>query len=377
MDRLSDAWFVRLPDGRVLRAANTTVLREQLSAGRIPPESRVRRSPEEEWISLDWAEEFADVVKSVGGATTRGQPTVSNGGAPGLGLKATRAAGRDDPLRLRAVGFRALAEELLAALDNTLAGAKLPVTGGAGVASGVLLAVGLALDSPEEAWYLRPLAWAVVAAALLAVVAQVLVTQMTYTELSELRPATWAEAVAGLLRHSMRVLACYAVAAGALAAGVWLCRAAPAYASEWIGPARLGEFAPVAREFLDVVTLLIEAMIWAVCLFVPLFGPVVVVEEASVPASLSLWAALVRRHFGRLFLYESAALLGGAAMLAFVLPLVLAASFRRAGWPGDQAPGPALCVLVGLGVAPLAAYALVAQVFIFLNVRYGETRWRR
>lgn len=378
MDRLTDAWFVRLPDGRVLRAANTHVVREHLSAGRIPPDSRVRRTPEDEWISLDWTEEFADVVKAVGDAMGRVSPSAANGGTQrGAGLKPARSAARDDPLRLRAVGFRALAEELLAALDNTLARPKLVVAGAVGVASGVLCAVAFAVDAPADVWYLRPPLWAACVAALLVVIAQVLITQMSYTELSQLRPATWGEAATGLVRNTLRVGSCYLLAAVALAGGVWLLRAAPEYAAAWLSPARFGELTAVAREFLGVVALLTEALLWAVCLFVPLFGPVVVVEEASASSAVALWTALVRRHFGRLFLYESVAILGGAAMLAFVLPLGLAVWQRQLGWAGDQGPGPAFWVLAGLAVSPLAAYVLVAQVFIFLNLRYGEARWRR
>src|SRR5437660_9001827 len=55
----ADTWYVRLPDGRTLRARNAEVLRGYLSAGRIPWESRVRRSGDEEWRPLDDVAEFA------------------------------------------------------------------------------------------------------------------------------------------------------------------------------------------------------------------------------------------------------------------------------------------------------------------------------
>src|SRR5262249_50268436 len=58
-----DAWYVRFPAGRVARAANTNTLRKQLRSGRIPYTSTVRRSPEDEWVVLEWTEEFADLVK--------------------------------------------------------------------------------------------------------------------------------------------------------------------------------------------------------------------------------------------------------------------------------------------------------------------------
>ncbi len=62
MSEVSDAWFVRFPDGRVVRAANTTVVRQQLTSGKIPRTSSVRRSPDEAWTALEWTREFADLL---------------------------------------------------------------------------------------------------------------------------------------------------------------------------------------------------------------------------------------------------------------------------------------------------------------------------
>jgi hypothetical protein len=62
MSQASDHWFVRLPNGHVLRAANTTIVRQQVGLGKIPPESAVRRLPDEEWTALEWTREFADLA---------------------------------------------------------------------------------------------------------------------------------------------------------------------------------------------------------------------------------------------------------------------------------------------------------------------------
>src|SRR5262249_11649543 len=59
----ADFWYIRFPDGRILRAASTIILRQELSAGHIPLGSTVRRSPEDEWVSLEWTQEFADLVE--------------------------------------------------------------------------------------------------------------------------------------------------------------------------------------------------------------------------------------------------------------------------------------------------------------------------
>src|SRR5205085_2928910 len=62
MSRAPDVWYIRLPDGRVLRANSTRSVRHNLHRGQIPPGSRVRRSAEDEWVSLDLTAEFADLV---------------------------------------------------------------------------------------------------------------------------------------------------------------------------------------------------------------------------------------------------------------------------------------------------------------------------
>src|SRR6516225_7107435 len=58
----SDAWFVRLPDGRVVRAKSTGSVRHHIETGRIPVDSWVRHSPEEDWTTLEWTAEFSDLA---------------------------------------------------------------------------------------------------------------------------------------------------------------------------------------------------------------------------------------------------------------------------------------------------------------------------
>src|SRR5947209_4763934 len=113
----SDAWYVLLPDGQVLRAASTQALRQHVGSGRIPPASRVRRSPDDEWVGLEWAEEFADLAAQ---QTSRPAPVPLRQAPAGV-------AARFDPMRLHTVGVRALLDELLAAMDSTLVRAKLVI----------------------------------------------------------------------------------------------------------------------------------------------------------------------------------------------------------------------------------------------------------
>src|SRR5947199_84132 len=54
-----DPWYVRLPDGRVLKAKSTDAVRHHLEAGNIPRNSYARRDPTEEWVELTWIAEFS------------------------------------------------------------------------------------------------------------------------------------------------------------------------------------------------------------------------------------------------------------------------------------------------------------------------------
>ncbi len=148
MSEVSDAWFVRFPDGRVVRAANTTVVRQQLTSGKIPRTSSVRRSPDEAWTALEWTREFADLLDHLPaprtqhrtedadegmdlGAETRPAPETTETG----GLSA-----RLDRTRLPTVGVRGMMHELLAALDATLVRNKLAAAALAGLFAGLVLA---------------------------------------------------------------------------------------------------------------------------------------------------------------------------------------------------------------------------------------------
>src|SRR5437763_14564900 len=57
----NDVWLVRMPDGKVVRAKSTAAVRRHVDSGLIPVESWVRRSPEEDWVTLEWAVEFTDL----------------------------------------------------------------------------------------------------------------------------------------------------------------------------------------------------------------------------------------------------------------------------------------------------------------------------
>src|SRR5437764_14725476 len=62
MNDLADSWYIRYPDGRVLRATSTATVRQQLGAGRMPSGTLVRRSADAPWQALERVREFADLA---------------------------------------------------------------------------------------------------------------------------------------------------------------------------------------------------------------------------------------------------------------------------------------------------------------------------
>jgi hypothetical protein len=370
MSQALDTWYVRLPDGRVLRAASTEVVRRHIDSGRIPTSSRVRRSPNEEWAAIDWTEEFADVIRDRAAEEAADEAPANTTAAATRAIFKPEIASRYDPTRIKTIGLRGLVEELIAALDNTLARPKLLVAGALGGVSALIVAIVPNLHTPDQAlWRWLP---TLVAAAIIfigVVMAGVLLTQMTYTELSRLRPSTWTEARAGLAKFSARLFVCAGITAGVIGGGLWAMHAwtpadIGARLSTWLRP-------EITVPVISVIMLFLELILWAVLPFTMLLGPVVVIEEGSIGDSLAQWWWLIRRHLGRLVLYESAAAITGIAMLAFGLPFLVTALSRRSDWGRVDTPiGIGLCLLAGLAAAPLIAYFAVAHVFIYLNLRY-------
>jgi hypothetical protein len=370
MSQALDTWYVRLPDGRVLRAASTEVVRRHLDSGRIPASSRVRRSPNEEWAAIDWTDEFADVIRRRITEDAANDFRENATATTSRALFKPEIASRYDPARIKTIGLRGLVEELIAALDNTIARPKLLVAGALGGFSALIIAIVPNLHTPDQGlWRWLPTLVAASMVFIGVVMAGVLLTQMTYTELSRLRPSTWAEARSLLARFSARLFVCAGITAGVIGGSLWALHVwtpaeIGARLSSWLKP-------EITVPVISVIMLFLELVLWAVLPFTLLLGPIVVIEEGSIGDSLAQWWWLIRRHLGRLVLYESAAAITGIAMLAFALPLLLTALSRRSEWGRvDTATGIGLCLLAGLALAPLIAYFAVAHVFIYLNLRY-------
>jgi hypothetical protein len=358
MATAAEYWYVRLPDGRTLRARSSDVLRTYLRAGRIPWDSRVRRTGAEEWLPLIGVSEFADVFGT--------EPPHDDGLADGPPGRDLRPTGNE----LRAVGMRALVEELLNAFDSTLNRGKLT----AAAITGVALAVGVIAFEQFAAFPLMP--WGLVgfiAAALFLLIAvavgTVLLTQTTVIELDRHRPAHASEVRAGLLRQTLRVGVAHGLIAGLLVAIMLFLRAA----SPWLATHDLGDLNPTRDLLLSVVAvlrLLVEVVCWPIIgLAVLLLGPLLVIEEYPILRSLREWLGMLRRHLGRIYLYEALAFTL-ATILALPMLLLVGVAAYSVGTETVLAERITLFVLAGLALTPMIAYLTVANVFIYINLRY-------
>jgi hypothetical protein len=263
-------------------------------------------------------------------------------------------------------------EELAAALDSAMSRPKLLVAGAVGVSAGVCVALA-GSATRMLGWPGAAPIWlsAAILVFLVGVFALVLVTQMTYIELCRLRPARWKESRARCVSHSIRAGLSILVAAGAAGGGIVLLRWLPTQLATVTNDIGSEVLAHAAKASVEILALLMEVLIWPVAGFILLLAPIVVVEDCGPLAALWHWWGLIRRHLGRLFLYESTAVLIGMANVVFAVPLALACLGRGPAWDWFDSPtGLSLCVLAGLVAAPLLSYLAVAHVFIYLNVRY-------
>jgi hypothetical protein len=366
----ADFWFVRFPDGRILRAANTLILRQELGAGRIPINSTVRRSPEDEWVSIAWTQEFADVVEQRSSLSSTREPETSHRHAGArnsahLPDHPATVASRLDPTRLHLVGVRGCLEELLAALDSTLVAKKLL----AAVVVGPILGGLLAFWQAE--WLERDSRWFVTALCFMGVMALIvalltaLLTRLTYVELSRLRPARWSEGLSGIGHLSFRLIVTEVIVGGAVGGLIVLLRWLPF----WLSPAT-----EVISGTVLALGMVLEVALWPTIVFLWLAPPILVVEECSIGRGLWLWLDLLRKHLGRVFLYQTMALGLGllltASFLVLISPVFLPTFYSPEGM--ENVVRGTRCLLLGLACAPLLAYWIVANTFIYLNLRYGD-----
>ncbi len=355
-----DPWFIRIPDGRILRARSTEALRRYLKTGKIPWDSRVRQAADAPWQPLDAVDAFADLVP-----TTNGQEEVAATATESGTQPPPRAAALD----LRPLGMRGLAEELFNAFDSTLQRAKMTTAAFTGLGIGITLILGEFAQRllPQEWSWACQLGMGAVLLVLFSVCESIL-TQLTALELSRFRPAHFSEIRAELPGSIVRLTLGIGLIGSAILGLIILLRSIPA----WIAPANPREMSQGLEVLLMTVNgsrLLLEVLCWPILgLALLLLAPILIVEEHSIWRGLYDWLGMLRQHLGRIYLYQAVAFTF-AAILTWPLVVPIALAF---GNPRDLSLGElvAFYLLVGVSLTPMLAYLLVAHVFVYLNLKY-------
>jgi hypothetical protein len=372
----ADFWLIQLPTGRVVRSRSTAHLRQHVRKGRVPPGSRVRRRAGDGWRTIEEVIELAGALPRPNGlqapAAAATPAPAAKKSAPATPRPAPKPRTPRDFSAWRTLGVRGLMRELFDALDSSLHRAKLALACLLGVLGAVVVIAWDLLDVTLEGWNRVAVGASLAVAGLLAgSLIVTLITQITFVELSRLRQPhrtdLWPDALAGAVRLAAALVvvvgAGLTVILGLRALPDWMLTQAVEGEAWW----RYGAAAVL------ILRLVLEVLFWPILALAPLLlSPILVVEECGAIRGLGEWWGMLRRHLGRIFLYEA---LAAAMGIVFTAPLalpILLASGSLDGLPDlHVAVGRAtLTVLSGIALTPLLAYLLVANVFIYLNLRY-------
>jgi hypothetical protein len=260
-----DPWYVRLPDGRVVKAKSTSSVRHHVEAGNIPLNSRARRDSREEWVSLTRIAEFTDFgagrsKRSAGPAKdgASAQAVNANGSAEHA-LKSGISA-RLDPMQLQTVGIRGLVDELIAAFDSTVSTGKLIVAAGIGAATSIvalLMMRGALAVNLDGVWFAELAAGVTALFGLAALTA--LLTRQTHLELSTMRPVRPSEAMEGVAHYVIQIFLGYLATIGVAVGLIVLLHQSPEWLRGLTDNSVVGEILPTAVVSIGVVV--------AACLF--------------------------------------------------------------------------------------------------------------
>ena len=363
----NDIWYVRLPDGRILRSRNTVSLRYHVRRGRIPPTSRVRRSATAAWQALHEVDELAEAA-----AVAVAPSHKHKGHLNPLGRMRSRTAIQE----ARLLGVRGLVRELLDALDSSLNRAKmgmaclLGMLGGIGWTTWNLL--NETLKEQPQWWNVAASAWAVLLllAACLGISA---ITKYTAIELSKMRQPRPKDLWPSVAGQAVRLAAALLLVVGGGVLMIWLLRSLP----DWLLLQRTADnpWWGYAASAALVLRLILEVVFWPVIALAPLLlSPILVVQDYGFLGGVREWWRLLRQHLSRIFLYEA---LATALAAIFTVPLLIAIGIASwsmgVNWSMGITDGvvqAAVIVLGGIALTPLIANLLVANVFIYLNLRF-------
>ncbi len=371
-----DLWYLRLPDGRVVKAKSTSSVRHHIETGNVPLNSLARRHSHEEWVSLAWLAEFADLA----GGNVRQRVTANDGSS---NLQSSENGDQDqverpggvtarlDPMRLQTVGIRGLVDELIAAFDSAI-----------GAGKGVFACVALALGAfvahlvarsiwaayPDASWIVQLTAGLI--AGLFTALVVALLTRQTHLELSTARPVGLAEARQGIGSLVFRVFLGYLTTAGLCIGLIVLLRHVP----EWVAKGVEG-MSPTTGEIVMTVVwgacIALAAVVATVVLLCPLLPPILIVEECSVGDALREWRSLLREHRVRALVYEGLALaLALVAALPLAVPIYLAQHYMPPVAAGNWIAHAIPLILGAIVAGPAVTFLAVANLYIYFNLRY-------
>ena len=347
MATIPDLWYVRLPNGRVVRTRSTKSLRQFVKSGRIPQRVHARRTNADPWQTLNQIKELADLAPKKRNATPQ--------------VKA-RAKVADQ----RATGSRRMLNELLKALDSSLQRTKLITSACTGLAIGVALILGEILMTalPSEWAWLGAVGTGLVTLFLFSVCTSVL-TSLTARELSHSAPAELSETRGQIIGKALRLTGALALIGGSMAGLIFLLRSLPG----WIATDEAGSALTTAVHVVNGLRLILEGLCAPILgLALLLLGPILVVEECSIFQAIRQWFGMLRQHPARIYVYQAAASAFALVLASPVLaPLVLSFGGTRPNTLGESVP---FYLLIGAALTPLLSYLVVANVFVYLNLRY-------
>jgi hypothetical protein len=211
--------------------------------------------------------------------------------------------------------------------------------------------------------------------------------KLTHTELATMRPARLRAAFQRFGNYAIPTLVANAIVAGGGLGLLFLLHQVPGWTQQGLSDAGMGKTAQdVVFTPILALVILLAVLTWLIIGLCWLLTAAIVVEESSWLAGIREWRQLLKEHFGRILVYEGLTTLLGVAIS---LPLILAVNLAQHGrptlmpaWPADVTDGgrwvtgTVEAALHGLTAAPLLALLAVANVFIYLNLRYEQSPGR-
>jgi hypothetical protein len=370
MSKARDTWYIRLPSGHELKAKSTAAVNHHIQTGTIPKSSRARRSRDEEWMQLEWHAEFTHAVNG----NSRSKESAIGDPPPHESRPQSGISARLDPMRLRTVGVRGLLEDLIAALDSTFVLRKLLIAASACVLAGVFWGIvpplfmkaadGLDLAS---AWPGRIItAISVVISLVVLAWTNGFLTRMTHIELSTMHPAQWGDARRGFFKLGLRLTIAYLVILGGslFIMGVmeWLPNVLFEQGQQLDMPVWLAEVAPA---LLSAVGVIIEVVLFILIGLTWMLAPLLIIEEAPLMPGVREWLGLIRDHWNRIVLAEILTLILGTVV---TLPIFRILEYTIGRFP--HLPAAVSLAAYGVALTPFIAFMAVANVFIYLDVKY-------